>query len=207
MHHRLFSGLMALLALAAVAAPLSAQAQSRDASFTLVNRGQVPVRELYVTPAGDANWGQNRLNRGALPPGGRFEVLRRRDGNCILDMRAVFADGHAEDRRGLNTCTLDAVAVGNPASSPLGKQASDPSFRLINRGDTAIAELFATPAGMTNWGQNRLPDGPLPQAAERMVRIPRSGDCLFDLRVVFDGGKALVKRRTNLCRTTELAVP
>jgi hypothetical protein len=198
-------GLLATLALALALAP-SAHAQGGDASFTLVNRGPVPLREVFVTPAGDANWGRNRLDRAALPPGGRFEVRRRRDGNCIMDIRAVFADGRTEDRRGLNTCAVDAVAVGEPVAS-VAKGSDDPSFRLVNRGSQPIAELFATPAGMTNWGQNRLVEGALPPATEKLVRIARTGNCLFDLKVVFADGKALEKHHADLCRITDLPVP
>ena len=200
-------GLLAMLALAAAPA---AWAQGADASFTLVNRGAAPLRELFVTPAGDANWGRNRLDHGALPPGGRFQVRRRRDGNCVMDIRAVFADGRTEDRRGLNTCAADAVAVGEPAANSQaghGKAGDDPSFRLVNRGRQPIAKLFATPAGMTNWGQNRLVDGALPPETEKLVRIAGGGNCLFDLKVVFADGKALEKHRADLCRITDLPVP
>lgn len=205
MAHRPLAFGIALLALAGAAPPAGAA----DASFTLVNRGQIPVREVFVTPAGDANWGRNRLERGALPPGGKFEVLRRRDGNCIMDIRVLFADGRREERRGLNTCALDAVAVGEPANggAAAGKPADDASFRLVNRGRQAIVELFAAPAGSGAWGDNRLDASGLPAAAEKLVRIDGRGQCVFDLRVVFADHKALEKRRANLCRITDLPVP
>src|SRR5258708_5487056 len=69
-----------LAALAALA--LAAPAVADDASFNLVNRGKSAVRDLFVTPAGDANWGQNRLAGRPIPPGGSFLVKRRADGNC-----------------------------------------------------------------------------------------------------------------------------
>ena len=198
--------LLALLVMLALAAATAAQAQSRDASFTLVNRGTVALRDLFVTPAGDPDWGRNRLDRGALPPGGRFEVRRRRDGNCIMDIRAVFADGRTEDRRGLNTCTVDAIAMGETVATG-GKPADDPSFRLVNRGAQPIVEFFATPSGMTNWGENRLDSYGLPAGAEKLIHIPRTGNCLFDLRVVFADHRALEKRHDDLCRITDLPVP
>lgn len=131
---------VALLSAALAAATARpAAAQSGDPSFTLVNRGGVPLRELFVTPAGDANWGRNRLDRGPLAPGAKFAVARRRNGNCIMDIRAVFADGRREERRGLNTCELDAVAVGEPgAAGAATKESDDPSFRLVNRGQIPI---------------------------------------------------------------------
>jgi hypothetical protein len=197
----------AVAALAALS--FAAPAWADDASFTLVNRGTSAVQELYVTPAGDAKWGQNRVAGRPIRPGGNFQVKRRADNNCILDIRAVFADGHAEQRKGLNTCNIDAVAVGLPAdaASSSGKEATDPSVRLVNRGQQAIVEFYAVPAGRGTWGENRLDAGPLPAATEKLIRIARTGDCRFDLRVVFADHTAKEKHGTDLCRITDLPVP
>ncbi len=86
------------------------------------------------------------------------------------------------------------------------KAADDPSFRLVNRGDQAIAELFATPAGTGTWGQNRLDTGPLAPSASRVFRLPR-GQCVYDLRVVFAKRRTLERKGADLCRVTDLPVP
>jgi hypothetical protein len=195
------------LALAALAAPASAA----DASFTLVNRGASAVKQLFVTPAGDANWGQNRLAGRPIEPGADFLVKRRPDGNCILDIKAVFADGKTEERKALNTCNIDAVAVGRVmgAAAPpgTGKESGDPSIRLVNRGAQDITEFFVAAPGHTEWGRNRLALGPLPAATEKLVHIDVTGSCVFDLRVVFADHSAKEKRGTDLCKITDLPVP
>ena len=56
--------------------PLTAHAQDKNPSFTLVNKSSQPIRELFVTPAGDANWGQNRLTAGPVAPGATFAARR-----------------------------------------------------------------------------------------------------------------------------------
>lgn len=193
---------LVVLALLAVTAPALAQ----NASFNLVNRGRSPIRELFVTPAGDANWGQNRLLGRTIAPGGSFLVKRRSDGNCIMDIRAVFADGRVEERKGLNTCNIDAVALGL-ATGPSGKPADDPSVRLVNRGNQAIVEFFAVPPGQAHWGANRLEAGPLPPATEKMIRIAKGDGCSYDLRVVFADHTAKEKHGTDLCRMNDLPVP
>ena len=94
------------------------------------------------------------------------------------------------------------------AATPVAAKApDDPSFQLVNRGAQPIIELFATPAGMTNWGESRLGGHRLPPGAATQIRIPRSGNCLFDLRVVFADHTALEKRHDDLCRITDLPVP
>jgi hypothetical protein len=208
-HRRLFAA--ALLAGWALPAAAAFAQKAEDPSFSLVNRGNRTVKELYVTPGGDANWGRNRLDRQTIPPAGKFAVRLRRDGNCIFDVRVVFADGSREERRGLNTCTLGAVAVGGPETGgpqeARAKAANDPSFRLVNRGAVAIEQLYATPAGRGNWGENRLASSGLPADTATLVHLAPGDQCLYDLRVVFADHKALEKRRADLCRITDLPVP
>jgi hypothetical protein len=143
-----------------------------------------------------------------IPPGGSFLVKRRTDGNCILDIRAVFADGRAEERKGLNTCNVDAVAVGLAPVVVAGKPVGDPSIRLVNRGEQAIVEFYAAQAaGRQSWGANRLDAGPLPAATDKLIRIARTGDCVFDLRVVFADHTAKEKHAADLCKISDLPVP
>jgi len=203
------TSIQAALAALAVALALPAPAMAENASFMLINRGASAVRELFVTPAGDARWGQNRVSGHPIAPGGHFEVKRRADGNCILDIRAVFADGRAEERKGLNTCNVDAVAVGElgAAAARPAKESSDPSIRLVNRGTQAILGFYVAPPGHAVWGENRLAAGPLPAATEKLVHIANTGTCVFDLRVVFADHSAKEKRDTDLCRITDLPVP
>jgi hypothetical protein len=101
-----------------------------------------------------------------------------------------------------------AAAAPPPAgTSPGGKPADDPSFRLVNRGQQPITEFFATPAGTGSWGSNRLDQGRLAPQEARLFRLPRGGECSYDLRVVFEGGRALERKGANLCRITDLPVP
>ena len=205
-----------------LASPLAAQpkpaapAGGQNSSFNLVNRGALAVRELFVTSGGNANWGQNRLDgktNGAvsIAPGGSFAVRRKVDTNCIFDIRVVFADGKPEERKGVNTCAMDDVVVGaGPASNvpvaATGKPADDPSFKLFNRSARNITELRAAPTGGSTGGDNRL-SSPVPPDGSRPISLPRDGHCIFDLRLVFADGKAMEKKKANLCKISDLPVP
>lgn len=185
---------------------------TKNPSFNLINRAPSAIRELYVTPAGDANWGRNRLVAGPIAPGSGFTVRRRTDGNCIFDIRAVYADARVEERRGVNTCaTADVVFDGGAArkgaAAPAAKAPGDPSFGLLNRGPSPLVELYFVPAGTGNWGENRLADATLPAGAERSFQPSRGDGCSYDLRVVFADHKALERRATDLCRVRHLTVP
>ena len=200
---------LALLALSAAGSP--------NPSFNIVNRLAQPVREIFVTPAGNANWGQNRLDGrqghpSSLAPGASFTVRRAADNNCIFDIKVVLADGKSEERKGVNTCARDDVAIGGPAASPAmntstGKAGDDPSVKLFNRAAVPLVEFYAVPSGVTDWGANRLDKAALAPDQSRAIALPREGNCIFDLRVVFADHRAREKKRSNLCMVSELPVP
>ena len=185
------------------------------ASFTLVNRTSMAVHELFATPSGNANWGQNRLdgrngNPTSIPPGGSYAVRRRAENECNFDLRVVFADGKREERKGVNVCALEEVTIGTAAAAvdaATGKAADDPSFKLFNRAAVPVTEVYATPAGLGNWGQNRLGPDKLPPDNTRLFALPRDGNCIYDLKVVFADKRSMERKRANLCRVAELPVP
>ena len=204
--------LLALLLAGSAAAQRPATGQT---TFTLVNRTTTVIRELFATPAGLGNWGQNRLdgrngNPASLAPGASYAVRRRADNTCNFDLRVVFADGKAEERKGVNVCATEEVTIGTAAAAvdtATGKPADDPSFRLFNRAAVPVTEVYATPAGFGNWGKNRLDLEQLAPDKTRLFALPRDGNCIYDLRVVFADKRSKEQKRVNLCRVAELPVP
>jgi hypothetical protein len=195
-----------LLLILCLLLPSLATAQEKNPSFNLVNKSQQPIRQLFVTPAGDANWGQNRLTKGPIIAGGQFEVRRKIDGNCIFDIRVVYADGSKEERRMLNTCTTEDVLF--PASvktTGSGKAADDPTFRLTNHLTQPIAELYASPVGQPR-GANLLEKGTLAPDATLTIHPPKGHGCSFKLELV-TADKDTKSRTLDLCARSELSVP
>jgi len=83
----------------------SAGAARGNPSFWLVNASRRTIRELYASPSSQQNWGPDRLGTGVVGGGDRFAV-RLPEGDCIYDVRVVWADGRPEDRRRLNLCDV-----------------------------------------------------------------------------------------------------
>jgi len=186
--------------------------QPPNPSFNLVNRSDNTINEVYATSAGLANWGRDRLGNNNIPPGQSYPIRLPADGNCIYDIKVVYANGQTDERRGLNTCTVDNVTfpAGRGGNAPRGntqqQSANDPSFRLVNGSRSKINEVYATVAGEDSWGQDRLGDDTVAAGATRVIRLP-TGQCIYDVRVVFANGEATEKRRLNLCTITNLRVP
>lgn len=187
-------------------------AQAPNPSFNVVNRAASAINEVYATPAGMTTWGRDRLGDRTIAPGQTGPVRLPADGNCVYDVRVVYANGQSDERRGMNTCNVDNVIFpapgGTPGRTPAGRQQAtdDPSFRLINRGRSAVNELYASLTGTDSWGEDRLGDDTVAPGANRLVRLP-NGSCLYDVRIVYANGEATEKRRLNLCATSDLRVP
>jgi hypothetical protein len=106
-------------------------------------------------------------------------------------------------------CLLFLVLLTAPLGMPLGVQAQsppDPSFRLTNRTARAINEIYVASAGVNTWGADRLGDKTLGSGANTTIRLP-AGQCVNDVRVVFDNGEATERRRVNTCSQGDLVFP
>jgi hypothetical protein len=115
---RIFTRFLAVLALVAgVGAAMPAQAQvDRDGLqrwINVVNRSSVTIREFYMTDVDTNGWGDDRLGRDVIPPGQAYRALptnrQRQRGYCRFDMRVVFENGAATERRGVNLCEVASL--------------------------------------------------------------------------------------------------
>jgi hypothetical protein len=88
----------------AAAAPAAPAAGQANPSFNLVNHGWQPMREVYVSSARETDWGEQRL-RQPMQPGAHLAV-RLPAGDCVNDIRVIWADGRPEERRQVDTCRV-----------------------------------------------------------------------------------------------------
>ena len=206
--HLALSALLSLSTGAAVA-----QEANPNPSFYLVNRSQTAIRQMYATPAGLPNWGTDRLS-GSVPPGRSAAVRLPADGNCIYDLRIVYAGGRSEEKRGLNTCEADNISfpLGRPnvaapnASRGGTRSVGNPSVVLTNRSRTVLNELYLSQTGEDSWGEDRLGDDVVGAGGSKTLLLP-TGECLYDVRAVFANGEANERRGIDLCDVTTLRVP
>lgn len=79
------------------------------ADFRLVNRSGRTIQQLFVSAATDQSWGADRLGQNVLPSGRAFAVTLPRDGTCIYDIRVVYDNNTAAEKRRVNTCEINEV--------------------------------------------------------------------------------------------------
>ncbi|HEY8614104.1 MAG TPA: Tat pathway signal protein [Roseomonas sp.] len=77
-------------------------------SFNLVNRTGKTIQVLRASPSSESNWGQDRLGNAVVPPGGSF-AIRLPAGECTYDIRVEYEDRAAEERRGVDLCSVADV--------------------------------------------------------------------------------------------------
>jgi hypothetical protein len=211
--------LLAALLLASAAG--GALAQSNDPSFRIVNNTPNVVNEVYASPSSQRNWGHDRLGTQVIAPGATHIVRLPADGQCVYDIRIVYQNNTAEERRNLNTCALtDVVLGGGEAPQPNTQQQrppqrqapqagrgeqGNPSFNLVNQAGRVIEEFYASPSSESNWGPDRLGDAVVQAGGTFAVRLPQ-GECTYDLRWVLAGGQSQERRGVNLCQMADYVV-
>lgn len=85
-------------------------------------------------------------------------------------------------------------------------QSTDPSFRLNNRSNTTIMEIYVSSSQDSNWGQDLLGANVLAAGQTFVVQLP-NGQCVNDIKVVLEGGRAIERRQINTCNLTDINFP
>ncbi|HEY4254354.1 MAG TPA: hypothetical protein VGM87_24315 [Roseomonas sp.] len=166
-------------------------------AFILTNVADAPIQGLYAMPeslAEDGRWGPERL--GGDPLGiGRTQSVTLRGQSCRWDLRAVYADGTAEERRGADLCTTPLLSLdGTGAPRPPQRRVV-----VINAHRADVEELYLAPSATEDWGPDRLGDENLARGERREILM--RGGCEVDLRIVFPDRQAAEERnRINLCQ-------
>jgi hypothetical protein len=190
--------LAALALLFGLAAAGTAEAQNR---FWLENNSGMTIREAYVSASRVDFWGPDILGANVLPPGQRVWVTPT-FGDCILDVRVVYMDGRAEERRNVNACGLSRISFGGGAGAGAivgGGGGGDPSFNFVNGTGFVIREVYASSSRLSSWGPDRLGANVLAPGQSVWISLPPSEGCLTDIRVVFMNGAAQERRNFNTC--------
>lgn len=85
--------------------------------------------------------------------------------------------------------------------------AGDADFTLVNRTGYAIREVYIAPSKSSKWGNDRLGDGTLANARQRLFKFSDKSSCKQDLQVVFDDdGSEVVWEGFDLCEINKITL-
>jgi hypothetical protein len=181
----------------------------------LANRHLATVQEIYVSPSSESDWGPDRLGSQTLPIGS--DATAEWDGACEVDVRIVFPNGGAEERRELDACEnprivlrpgwvlAEEVGEEGPVPPQEAERTSPGALRLRNAGPLPVVEVYAAPPGAPR-GEDRLGADTLPIGETLEVSPPDANACLADLVVVFRDGREVTRPGVDLCAGEEIEV-
>ncbi|MBN9559546.1 MAG: hypothetical protein J0H14_02310 [Alphaproteobacteria bacterium] len=201
---RLFLYLALLSAAPALAAP--SRPRAPPPGITVANWSPLAIREIYVSPSSAEDWGRERLEGRQVAAGD--DIWLGYGGACRADLRVVFDNEGAEERRGIDLCRNDFIGV-RPGWTTSGDLAGTipPGLVLVrNRSGLTIARLYlfdaAAGRGTDVLGVDVLPDG-----LDINLLLPRAGRCDFSLEAAFLGEQEETRYSgIDLCRGHEITI-
>jgi hypothetical protein len=200
----------------------------------VTDQADLPIAQVFISDPGADDWGEDRLTDGPIAVGGTADIAYR--GACRADLRVVFDNRAAEERRDVALCdapvlvhpgwttqTAGETASGHPPAAAPAEPGRRPLVRPIDEGETVIEMLDVTnrsrrpvialsliPADAQSGGaaDSLLGGDVLAPGAHTVVAFSRDGKCRFTA-VVRHGG-AVSERRIaglDLCRSHAITVP
>lgn len=185
----------------APAAPQQATPQ-QDRAANVINRTAVAITTLYVSSTEEDNWGTNRITGQPLAAGRSFQVRLGQGRHCRFDLQAVYTDGKVEERRDQDVCrNRQVVFDGTKAAMPVDR--TERKVTILNRAPRTIKQVFLSPKSASNWGDDML-GGTIAPGEDSEVTY--RGECVVDVRIVFDNTSAEERREADLCNQATVVI-
>ena len=166
------------------------EAKGFDHRVTLANAAARPIQQVFVSPADSGDWGADLLAN-SLSVSDRAEVTYR--GACVADLRVVFDNRGAEERRGLDLCAMGGVTIqpgwttADALTVPPGAGGEPVKLTVVNHAAHAVRQLYLYPDG-GGPGPDLLNSDVLADGGSITVEVKRpSGSCLFGAHVIYGG--------------------
>lgn len=196
--------LIALVALIAVGSGVAASPDQPvgDREVLIGNRATRAINEVYASPSSADHWGNDQLGDQTLAPGQTFRLKLGHVRNCEFDLQVVYEDASREESKGVNVCKTHTIAFdGTAAAAPPAAAAHD--ITIENRAARPIQQVLISPTDAGDWGDDRLASSiSVGEAATLHYR----GDCVADIRVVFDNRAAEERRSIDICSRRRIAI-
>lgn len=170
--------------------PQAPAAQERN--ILLRNNSESVLRELYLWNGPPRETGPDRLGADVVRPGATH-ALRLGRGPCRMEMRAVFEDGSAELRSGVEVCATRELVLDDRNTR---------AIEVVNYTDMELMQLFLARPGVV--GPDRLGAATVPGSDSFNLRLRGETECRFEARAVFRGAPAETRQEVDLCASPRI---
>lgn len=90
---------------------------------------------------------------------------------------------------------------------PLRGPLAERELVVVNRADRPINEIYVSAANDDNWGEDRLDEATLAPNASLKIRLGRTTDCSFDVRIIFEDATSETHTGLDVCHSRTLLAP
>ena len=195
---------IAIACVLALARPAVAQEPQAEREITVLNHSQKVINEIYISPATSDQWGADWLGEHTIGVGGSQRLRLGRTRTCVFDAKVIYEDASREENRGVNICHTRVIAFDGSGATMPPETAAEHEVTLVNNAPRPIQQVYLSPAEAAQWGDDRLANSSL-SVADR-IRLVWRGDCVVDLRIVFDNRAAEERRGVDVCSTPVLSI-
>jgi hypothetical protein len=182
-------------------------------TIVLGNRSARSIRQVFISPASADQWGDDVAPAGGIATDGSGQVSYR--GGCTADLRVVFDNRAAEERRGLDLCATPSLlivpgwttAATVPVPVPVPAPVAD-AVTVFNRTGRAVTELYLLPESDRGSSAADLLSHAVLQADTQLtVPFPRGGQCRFVARVHYGGDRGASEQPgIDLCQKATITL-
>ncbi|WP_291298060.1 hypothetical protein [Elioraea sp.] len=186
--------------------------QVQEREIAIENRSPRSIQQLFISGTQETEWGEDRLGSAVIPRGATF-TARFPDSGCSYDVRVVFDNGGAEERRAIDLCAITALAItpGWTTAEALGGSgggaaAAAGQVSIVNRSGRTVFEVYVFADGSPNRGADRLGADTMDDG--RAITLPSATPpaCASTLAITYDDGTREQRSGIDFCTTTEIVI-
>lgn len=180
----------------------------------LENATQRTIRQIFVSPDSADQWGEDLASTSGIAPQQRDEVRYR--GGCMADLRVVFDNRAAEERRGVDICGMPVLVIRpgwTSEETPPVPPRSVPGVgevAILNGTGGVVTELYLRPEDGPGDGEadvDVLGNAVLPTGARLVVPYPHGTSCRFTARIGHGGDRGEhIQIGIDLCRSSTVTL-
>ncbi len=183
-----------------------------DHRVTLENRSGRAIQQVFISPGTADRWGDDLAPPGGIPPGTAGAIGYR--GGCAADLRVVYDNRAAEERRDLDICAVPTLLIQPGWTVAETAPAPRPPVRpgelvLLNGTGRAITELYLRPEDPALPAQEAdvLGNAVLPVGGRLTVIFDRGLACRFIARIRHGGDRGeQVQVGIDVCQSPVIAL-
>jgi len=175
-----------------------------EVHFTLVNKTGLNLIDIYISPAGQNQWGEDLF----LGTFNNFEAkdftVKTKEKVCLYDLKAVKLDSTELIFKNINLCKMLIVTLLYEFNEPRVVQ----DLILENQTDLTFSEIYIRDLPTSFWGQNVLGAHVLTPRESAIISVKPGNEkvCLYQIKAILLNGQELLYNNINICNEAHIVL-